>query len=208
MAALWSSWFNDVLPDVPGALQPVAEHAIRRAAQEFFKRSKAWKIDITITAQADVSNYVVDPGAGLTLIEVLDVPAPLSLATTDEFMRITYGEDWRSAEGTPRALFMPTPGAARLFPTPSESGAAYVLQVAVMPSDSATSIPDDMAERYREGIAAGALSRLMLSAKKPYSDDARGQMKRGEFEGAIGKAIEDRATGFGAGRVRRRITWM
>lgn len=204
--ATWESFFDDVMPEVPGALTPVVAHAIKRAAQEFFQRSKVWKTDVTITAQAGVPNYVLDAGDQLSPGEVISAQS-LKIHLTDEDMEAAYGNDWRQATGPAIALFQTMPGSVRLYPAPDENGQAVVLSVSVYPSDEATGIPDDLAVRYRKGIASGALASLMLSSKKPYSDPNLGIDHRAKFEAAIGQAISDRASGFGLARSRRVVGW-
>lgn len=204
--ATWESFFDDVMPEVPGALAPVVSHQIKRAAQELFMRSKVWKVDVTIAAQEGVPNYALTPGAGLSAGDVISAQA-LDLHLTDEDMEAAYGYDWRQATGPAVAVFQTSPGSVRLYPAPSDDGQTIVLSVSVYPSDEATGIPDDLADRYRDGIASGALARLMLSAKKPYSDPNLGALHQAKFEGAVGKAIEDRASGFGRARSRRTVTW-
>ncbi|MDO6385581.1 hypothetical protein [Uliginosibacterium sp. 31-12] len=204
--AIWSSWLNDVMPEVPGALLPVVEHAIRRAAQEFFARSKVWKTDRTITPQAGVPEYSLSPSIDMTPVQIMSA-GRLDIYMTDEDMQRCFGTDWRTQTGDPKDLLQLSPASVRLFPIPSEDGAPITVSVAVIPSDSATGIPDEYAVRYRDGIAAGALARLMKSAKKPYTDEAKAAMYQGQFEAAIGQAISDRASGFGRARSRRPVGW-
>lgn len=203
--ALWSSWFNDVLPEAPGALKPVVEHAIRRAAQEFFLRSKVWKTSVTLDLLAGEPVSSIDAGDSLAMVELLNASG-VHLRLTDEDMQDLYGPEWRTATGPVTDLIVVLPGMLRAYPIPV-ADVSFELLMSVQPGDNATGIPDDLAMRYRDAIAAGALSRLMLSPKKPYSDDARGQLKRAEFEAGIGQAYSDRASAFGTARIRRKTRW-
>lgn len=201
----WDSWLNDVMPELPGALPPVVRQALLRASQEFFRRSLVWKQDLEIQLLPGMAEYSLSPDEGLVPVEVVD-HGRLRISLTDEDMTCHYGPDWRAAVGPVMAIYQTSPGSVRMYPVPAEPE-TLVLSVAVMPADSAVGIPTDFADRYRDGIAAGALARLMRSPKKPFTDDAHGAIQASLFEQAIGRAIEDRAKGFGRTRVRRAVTW-
>ncbi len=188
----------------------MVEHATRRAAQEFFRRSSVWKEDVSIALVADQPLYPIVTSTGT--VPVLVVSASIAdrdvdPTRRDEDMIGMFGPAWREVKGAPVDLLQTSPDSVRMFPMPAASGESLIASVSVTPSDDATGIPDALAIRYRDAIAAGALARMMLSAKKPWSDDARGTMYLNKFEAGIGKAQSDRATGFGRGRAGSRLTW-
>lgn len=199
------SFLDDVMLDVPGALLPVARRAVLRTVQEFFRRTKIWKQDVTLTMSAGVTDYSLSSDAAIVPVEVID-SGRIKVSLTDEDMTDRYGPDWRQETGPVLAILQTSPEKVRVYPTPAATE-TLTLSVAVTAGDSATAIPDAFADRYREGITAGAIARLMLSPKKPYSDDAHGQIQSARFEQTVGQALEDRAKGFGRTRVRRSIHW-
>lgn len=203
--ATWESWFNDIMPQAPGALAAIVKHELLRTAQDFFSRSRVWKEDVTLAMTAGTSDYSIRPAADLAPVQVIDT-GRITVSLTDEEMTERFGPDWRAAVGPVQAIWQKMPDKIRTYPIPA-SAESLVLSVAVMPADSATGIPDALAERYRDGIAAGTLSRLLLSAKKPYTDLQTGSLKAQEYEASVGAAISDRAYGFGRTRGRRRHHW-
>ena len=49
----WSSWFDDVLPALPGCDTGIVTHELRRTAQDFFTRTLAWSVlldDVQVSA--------------------------------------------------------------------------------------------------------------------------------------------------------------
>ena len=57
----WEQFFPDLLPEVTGCPEPVAEHALLRAAQEFFETTKVWRVwTDDIATVVDVIDYDIN----------------------------------------------------------------------------------------------------------------------------------------------------
>ncbi len=174
MAKAWSTWLPDVLPHVPGCPVLVAEHEIKRAAQIFFEKSRAWHALtalLPVTAgQATVTIALPDAGTELVRVEAGWYDGqPIGPATAQDLDETE--PDWTSQTGTPRRVVLLTPGIVRLFPIPTANATTGLqLRVSARPSESATGIPDDLAVQYREDITQGAKGRLLVYAKKPWTD--------------------------------------
>jgi hypothetical protein len=186
VAKAWSTWLPDVLPHVAGCPVLVAEHEIKRSAQLFFERSRAWSVltaaHAVVAAQPTVTVSIADTGLELVRPEAAWYDGKGIGVATQRTMD-EQPEDWSAKTGTPTALVLLTPGVVRLYPIPTANAATGLkLRVSVRPSDTATGIPDDLAVKYREDIKLGALGRLLLQAKKPWSDGALGQGYLEAFE--------------------------
>ncbi|HRE01129.1 MAG TPA: hypothetical protein PLV68_07495, partial [Ilumatobacteraceae bacterium] len=70
------------------------------------------------------------------------------------------------------------------------NGPAGTLQVlaALEPTATATTLPDFLARRYLEAIAAGAAARLLLTSKASFFDPAAAGLHRARFDEAVGAA--------------------
>ena len=75
---------------------------------------------------------------------------------------------WRNRTGVPEYIGA-NAMSLMLMPTPATSG-MLTMTVALKPSPDADGIDDSIFDEYREAIVHGALARLMLSPKKPYTN--------------------------------------
>lgn len=184
---LWSDLYDYALPDLPGCPVVAVEVALRQSAIAFAEQSLAWKYDHPdIAVVAATADYAFVPPAGavvhaITYAEFSD--KEIQTRASEFGIRI---EDWRSQTGTPEYVL----GGATsltLVPTPDVSG-TLKLEVALKPPPTATGIDDAMFNEFREAIVHGALSRLMLSPKKPYSDGSLGAYHAQQFTIKTGQA--------------------
>lgn len=87
-------------------------------------------------------------------------------------------------------------------PPPLDALQQYGLIVALQPTQTATTIPDDIYNNFAEDIATGALARIYGIPKKDWSDEPLARSKRTAFEERIGKAARQAAKGFSRGNRR------
>jgi hypothetical protein len=186
MAKAWSTWLPDVLPHVPGCPVLVAEHEIKRAAQHFFEKSRAWHAltSLLAVAQAQATVTVTLPDASTELVRIeaawLD-GKDIDPATAQDMDEAE--PDWASRTGTPTRVLLLTPGIVRLFPIPMAAAVQGLkLRCSVRPSEAATGIPDDLAVQYREDITQGAKARLLIYGKKPWTDMDLGRALMASFD--------------------------
>ena len=166
---LWSAFYDLAVPDLPGCPLTVLDVALREAAIVFCERSMAWRYDHDdIAVVAGTASYDFVPPAGAVVHTV-------RYATyNDEEIAVNVGEsdiwiqDWRNASGTPKYL-LGGESSLTLVPNPDVDG-TLTLKVTLKPSSDATGIDDAIYRDYRQTIVHGALSRLMISPKKPYTD--------------------------------------
>lgn len=167
---LWSDFYDLVAPDVPGCPVLVLDNALRQSAIEFCQQSLSWKYahpDIILIAGQSV--YPFDPPDGAVVYTISYA------AYNGKEVQSHVGEsslrdwDWRNQTGAPDYVM----GGASLtvVPTPDVAG-PLTLIVVLQPSPDAAGVDDRLFNDDREAIIHGALSRLMLSPKKPYTSSA------------------------------------
>lgn len=146
----WELFFPDVLPSAPGMSEPMVEHHIRRAAQEFCQRTRAWRVDLApITTLDGVAGYA------------------LPLLTLSELVRMEHAtlnaQDlavWRGGDASCTRYIYTPDGKTVSFNTLPGAGLPLVVTASVKPGNAATGVEDFLYDRYAECIAQGAVARL------------------------------------------------
>lgn len=210
--ASWSDWLPDILPVVPECPIPVIEHELRRAAQIFFRKTKAWPAflpAIAIYADQDlVTLDTADDQVAIVSVEEAWLDGRgLAIVAPAEAAKL-WGSEWQDATGTPTSIVQMTPMQVRLYPVPTEAAITGLsTRIAARPSDDATTLPDDLAERYVDELAAGAKYRLMLYPGKTWTNPDMAAINKSLFDQAIDATIGKVATAGGQGRIAARPTW-
>lgn len=208
----WSDWLPDIMPVVPECPIPVIEHELRRAAQTFFRKTRAWPAflpAIAIAADQDVVDLDTgdDQAAIVSIEEAWYDGRALEIVALAEAVK-RWGGEWQDATGAPTAIVQMTPMQVRLYPVPTEAATAGLsLRIAARPSDVAAGVRDDLAERYLDDIAAGAKSRLMLYPGKPWTNPDMAAINKSMFDQAMDTTITKLAKAGGQGRIASRPTW-
>lgn len=210
-----TTWFNDVLPDVPGCLEAVALDAILDAAVVFCERTKVHKADlapITLQANTPATAFVAPVSAPQTRVSlILDaVYGTTSLSFRDpDWLRIHYDPIWRTKTGTPQFITQDDEDSFRVVPYLTTTATSLLnLFVALKPTATATDIEARLWREYREVIQAGALARLMMSPKKPYSNAILGAANNDMFESAIARIAHKAFKGHVRSRTRTKAHFM
>ena len=206
MTAL-SSFLPDLLPHLPACPVITAVHELRRAAQVFFERTRAWKITLdaeTVSpGESEVSIDVDGAECELVRVEQVWLGGKLLEPTTGDLLSDRLGSGWQTHSGDPVAYIQDTPGVVRLYPA-AAAGGAVVSRVSVKPSELAKSIPDELVVKYRDDLIAGAKSRLMQYAGQPWSNPSYGEKYEAAFATAIDRANLSAATAQGKTRIAAR----
>ncbi|MDN5836557.1 MAG: hypothetical protein L0H12_04305 [Nitrosospira sp.] len=165
---LWSDFHDLAAPDLPGCPVVAIDMALRQSAIAFAEQSLAWRDshpDIAVVA--GTATYAFVPPAQAVVHAVTHAEfenKEIESHAGESNIRIA---DWRNRMGTPEYVL----GGAtslQLVPMPDVAG-TLSLEVALKPSVTATGVDDSIFNEFREAIIHGALARLMLSPKKPYS---------------------------------------
>jgi hypothetical protein len=193
-----------VRPEVSGCPEIQILDAIRRSGAEFCKRTPVARVTVTVETVTDVASYdlsVLLP-VGYAPDEVQRVQHPtaadLEASSEDDFDR-----KYLSEPGSPRYFYLDGNDLV-LGHTPNEE-VELTVRVKVRVSEDATQLPDELYDRYREAIAAGAKKILMMMANKPWSNLQQAAIYRSEFETAIDDANLRYAKGGGSRTLRTRL---
>lgn len=147
----WADFFPDVLPAVKlGTPEPTVVHQLRRAAQDFCQRTRAWR-------------GMLGPIATVEGQAAYDIPLPEQTALVRVEGAELSGQGplvlWRQGSGDGQYLM--TPDARKVvLHRPVAADLALVLDVTLKPGDAAMGIDDAVFEQYSEVIALGAVARL------------------------------------------------
>jgi hypothetical protein len=166
---LWRDFYDLVMPDVPGCTFAAIDSALRQSAVVFCEQSLAWLTEHPgISVVAGTAEYAFTPPEGAV------VHAITFAALNGEEIAPYKGEtgisakNWRNRTGAPQYILSGA-GSVILVPHP-DAAAALTMIVALKPSPASAGIDDVQFNEYREAIVHGALLRLMLSPKKPYTN--------------------------------------
>jgi hypothetical protein len=165
----WDAFYDFVVPDVPGCPFAAIDVALRQAAIDFCSQSLAWKAthpDITVVPGTASYNFAPPAQAVVHAVTYAEFEGSEIDCHTGESGIQIY--NWRNQTGTPEYV-LGGATALQLVPTPDVAGTLKI-EVALKPDPTATGIDDSIFNEYRDAIVHGALGRLMLSPKKPYSN--------------------------------------
>lgn len=208
----WSYWFPDLLPQLKDCPNILVEHELRRAAQAFFKATRAWKVVqplIAVTAdEPDVTVELNDAQQEMVRVESAWFDGNRLTPSTPAEMDTATVDDWRLHTGTPTVFLQLTPGVLTLYPSPlADSVTGLKLLVSVRPSDVSTGLPNDIGIKFREEIGTGAKARLFMQSGKPWFNPDLAGAAAAAFDAQVSKASRAAAIGFGRGRIAARPTW-
>lgn len=208
----WSYWFPDVLPHVPGCPQVIMEHELRRAAQAFFRQTKAWRVTqapIPVAAgTAEVSATPLAAGQELVRVDAAWYDGTRIDPVTPEMLDAQYFDDWQARTGKPQQFLQEVPGAVRLYPIPTDPAVTGLrLRLIVAPSDAATGLPDDQAVKFKDVIQVGAKSRLMLYPGKTWTNAELAAVYGQAFNQLVGQATAEAARAYAQARLPARVNW-
>jgi hypothetical protein len=164
----WNDFYDLAAPDVPGCPIAAMDVALRLASITLCEQSLAWRYDHPdISVTPNIDSYAFTPPAGAVVHAIIRAEfdgrrIDFSRAEAD---REISGRDRTGIPEYVRAGAM----SLILTPTPGTSG-TLAMTVALKPSPDAAGIDDSIFDEYREAIVHGALARLMLSPKKPYTN--------------------------------------
>ena len=177
---LWSDLYDLIMPDLPGCPFAAVNNALRQSSIVFCAQSLAWKDEHPpVAVAAGTAEYAFIPPVGAA------VHAVTHAAFNGKEISPHTGEldiparDWRNQTGKPQYV-LGGDTSLRLVPEPDTAGVLTMI-VALKPSASATGIDERLFNEYRDAIIHGALARLMLSPRKPYTNTQLAQYHQQQF---------------------------
>ena len=189
----WADFYQFCGADVPGVSIFAAERELRRAAQEFCERTKAWKEDLDPAyIFPNVELYDVETPKGATILKIAEIKQDghnIHLMTPDSGYR--SGVEFIS------------PMQFRMVPMPV-SRSILRMRAVLQPDHDAPGVADLIYNQYAELIGAGAKARLYLQPEKPYTNPALAAVEKEKFEQGIARVKLDAAKGYSGAPLRTR----
>jgi hypothetical protein len=188
------SFLREVVTYCPDAMELVALNAIVNACIEFCRVSTIHRIDMTaLDGVAGQEEYTITVPTDTQLATVIQLSynglklVPKSMEELTAYYRY---EDWDTIQGQPAFFTQITPGAVRLVPYPDTNATgALTGRISLMPTRSATTVYDELYNRYFEDIALGARSRLHYTPATSYYDPAMAEQCKMRFDNAKNNAL-------------------
>jgi hypothetical protein len=200
MAAL-DSFTRYVRPEVPGCPELQIRDAILHAGIDFCKRTNISRETVTVATVAGTARYDLIPllDAGFMPDQVLFVSRgfydDLTPSNEREFLDNNLTRD-----GKPEFYYLD--GNELVLGYTPNAVETLTVTVKAMPTEAATTLPDELYNRYRLQVAAGAKALLMVMRKQPWTDLEGAQINGGLFNAAIDKEVLRYAKGGGSKPLR------
>lgn len=160
-----------------------------------------WLNPVTASASVTYSQvaYAIPPTTDADVIKLLRFTRngeKETIATPD------VGEDLGAYGFQQNAVWLTDKTSFQVVPPPATAGIQYGLKVALVPTQAAASVPDDLFSSYAEDIAAGALARVLGLTDKDWTDKTASAAKRAYFNHRVAIVARAVARGFSRGRHR------
>lgn len=194
-----------VLMEVPGCPDNIALLHTRLACEEFYRRSMVKRSTLAdITTVADTSEYALTLPNGYVADKAVHVWLDgLEITPIGMDDRDGINPNWKTETDQPKYYYLPDTSNIGLFLTPS---GVYTVSVEAIlkPKSDTTTIDDWVYETYREGLAAGAKSKLMAMPGKPWSNPELVAYNKDVFIKSINTATLSANSGHGRAQKRTR----
>lgn len=167
-------FFPDLMPNVPGCPEAVAEHAIRRAVQMFCEKTRAWRVvmdPITTFIDTDEYDLPLDTNTELVRIERAQLGGR-DVAVATEQQASSRCRDTISCFDGKTVFVNPMPAADQII----------LLTCAIKPGNRATSVEDFLHDEHAELIALGAGAMLKKQPQKAYTDAVQAALDMEAFD--------------------------
>jgi len=200
----WRDFYDLMMPDLPGCPSAAADSALRQSAIAFCEQSLAWQgTHPDISVAAGTAEYAFTPPADAVVHSIIHA------ALNGEEIALYPGEAGmgsmnRHGRKDIQAYILAGAASLTLVPEARASG-KLSMTVAFKPSPVSMGIVDAQFNEFREAIVHGALSRLMLSPKKPYSNIPLAQYHQQQFAVKTAAAGQRVARGYTRARLQTRI---
>lgn len=186
-----------VQPELPGCPIPTIQARLASVLDEFCRKTLCWTQWMDpVGLIAGVSEYEIDADAPVYLL--------LSAACDGRQLDLTSEADlrfdlkaWQGLVSTrPTKCFMRADGVLMVSPTPTEPGGVITGQLALIPRRPVTTVDDQIARHYVDGLASGVLARLMAMPGVTWSQPSAVAYHEARYLDAQSAAMADKAHGF------------
>ncbi len=173
MNVLIDDWLDDIMPHVPGALEPLVKQEILAAVREFCDGGRAWVYNFqgeSTTKDSPVlplSNMPEDTALGYVLRIAFEqntsYPRYLKSISTPILSR-------KRESSSPLVYYMETPTTIHVAPVPTQDlDNKYEVEATLLPIKDTVKLPDEFRTHWADAITDGTLYRMMRQISKPWS---------------------------------------
>ena len=203
----WDKFLKDVLPKVSGCPEVLAEHAIKRAAQEFFDTTRVWRLWLPAITTADqITDYALplESRAELVRLETATLDGcEINVLAAEDLPR-----DWKTYPDTMAACVHTTDRKTIvLLPRPA-ADRTLLVEASMRPAEDSLGIEDDLFSLFVLPIAHGAIAILKEDIGTSYADAGGATYWRGQFNDAMVSHEFRRSQGYSSQRRPRRARFM
>ena len=205
MSKAFSTFYNDLLPELPGCTSGLLDIHLREVAREFCSDTSSWRVDLAqipmVAEQTDYTLTSPDVAGEIVRPLVLRIAGVLVWASSDQPEWLDEQPTWHST----RPPFSMNVSGTQIRLQEQPAG-AIDLAVVLSPTRAATTLPDYLYDVHSEAIRAGVLARLMVMGGKPWTNERLGQWYEQRWTSMLNFAAHDAAVGFTRARLRTRKT--
>lgn len=199
---LWPAFHPLCLPHLLECSVPLLEQELITAANEFFRRTRAWREWLDDVQAIDgVKEYDVDPPVGAVLVRIEAAKKSGRLVLVGGSFEIAAQERQSSDVVTLQDRLT-------LKVAQAAAGETYSIFASLAPSRKATGVPDAHFNEHYDVIANGAIARVCAIPGFAFSNPGMASVRSGMFESQIGRvaALADRS--FSNSMPVRRVYWV
>lgn len=205
----WDGFGPLILPYATTVSAPLLRQHARLAAIDFFAYTKAWQAELApIVGDGVLTAFtmILPTGSAVEKLLAVDVTDAYGNIGHAGVKTALYGA--RLVRQGSRDLIAYTADRKTLTVTPArEVGDSIVATVALKPSMTAETIPDELFEQFGADIAKGAVASLTAMAEKPWTDLTTARISVAEFTNAKAIASRQAERGFAISGRGSAIRW-
>ena len=186
--ANFSTLYPRLQTEALGAPPALMDLKIRDAARQFMKEVPAWREDhANIAIVTDQSDYTLTAPTDSEIVRIIYTSfqgttqnKSRSLAPVPEIM---LRRDYQELEGSPQYFMTPKLGTMTLVPTPNinVSGDLTRINLQLRPSRDASTIDDNVLDRWEEDIMVGAVWLMYDMQDQPWTNKAEARRYKLRF---------------------------
>jgi hypothetical protein len=203
MAVAINSLYNEIRAELPGIPEPLLANGVRKAIQEFFRKSEAWRYSVpglldwtmALTFPALAAGTEIPTGTRVIRVDELKYASDGTSLQPVEFQtqQDLDGDypDWEVKTGSSPLRWTNDGdgGTPRIVPIASADVLGSLkVRVILAPIDSLTELPDALFYDFEDDFKHGALARLMKIPGKDWTDIPAASAYMQMFKAGIIKA--------------------
>lgn len=164
-----TEWVEDIIRDVPDALESVVERNVALTMQDFFRRSESWRHTIRLDLEKGKTHYdLVDIPFdtyvySIRYCKITRIDGTVSDCTTLDYKGIDF-------ENVGASNAVAAKGRQIVFEPTIEGGEKAEIEVVLQVTRTISEIDDLVSDSWYDVIRNGAISRLLTTTNKDFTD--------------------------------------